>query len=128
MIRSRLITGLIAVAALVGLAGAAPQHMTPRDDPPPPAPELRVPQGRVLLESDFRSHGSLEHWSPDKSGVWSVAHGALKAELPDKKQARSLIYAGSEDWSQYAVDLDVCQTRGVDKGVAVHVLGGSCGV
>jgi hypothetical protein len=124
MLRSRLVPGLITAAALVALAGAAQQHLAPRDDPPPPAPELRVPEGHVLLASDFRSTGSLEHWSPDKRGVWSLSHGALKAELPDKKQARSLIYAGSEEWSQYAVDLDVCQTRGVDKGLAVHVVGG----
>jgi hypothetical protein len=45
----------------------------------------------------------------------------LVADLPDAKQQHSALYAGDEDWTDYAVDLDVCGMRGVDKGVVVRV-------
>ena len=47
----------------------------------------------------------------------------LSAHLPDKPQERSLIYTGSVDWGDYAVDLDVFQSRGADKGLVVRVRG-----
>ena len=47
----------------------------------------------------------------------------LVAQLPDAKQQHSLIYAGDPDWTDYALDLDVCGIRGVDKGVVVRVNG-----
>jgi hypothetical protein len=111
----------LAAVALVALVGAVGSRGREPDDAPPPAPRLKPVHGTVLLSSDFRQAASLEDWSPDRGGVWSLAHGALRARLPDKKQSRSLIYAGSEAWGEYAVDLDVCQTRGVDKGLAVRV-------
>jgi hypothetical protein len=49
----------------------------------------------------------------------------LRADLPDAKQERSFLYAGNPEWTDIAVDLDVCQMRGVDKGVAVRVEGES---
>lgn len=60
----------------------------------------------------------------DREGVWSVEDGHLRAVLPDKKQRRSFAYLGSEDWTDYSVDLDICGLRGADKGVAVRVQGG----
>ncbi len=113
----------LAALAVVALLGAVRSRPVPNDDPPP-APKARALDGEVMLASDFRHAASLDGWSPDRGGVWAIAHGALRARLPDRKQARSLIYAGSEDWAEYAVDLDVCQTRGVDKGLAVRVLRG----
>jgi len=86
----------------------------------PTAPRFAPPRTGVLLATDFR-RGTLEGWQPDREGVWTVENGALVGVLPDRKQARSFIYAGSEDWRNYAVDLDVLQTRGVDKGIAVRV-------
>ena len=88
---------------------------------PPPRPARRAESGEVLFSEDFRS---LAAWRADRDGVWSVADGVLCAHLPDEKQERSLLYAGSEDWQDYAVDLDVRQLRGVDKGVAVRIHGG----
>jgi hypothetical protein len=66
---------------------------------------------------------TLDAWRPDREGVWSVERGILSAHLPDKPQERSLIYAGSVDWRDYAVDLDVLQSRGADKGLVVRVHG-----
>jgi hypothetical protein len=65
----------------------------------------------------------LDAWRPDREGVWSAKRGVLSAHLPDKPQERSLIYAGSVDWRDYAVDLDVYQLRGADKGLVVRVRG-----
>lgn len=123
MVRSNALRVAVAALALLALSGAS----APRRDGeavPPPAPPLRFPGGEVMMSSSFHSESSLERWTPDRHGVWTLAHGALRAQLPDKKQARSFIYAGSEDWGAYAVDVDVCQTRGVDKGVVVRARGG----
>ena len=110
-----------ALAALLSL-GAAPDPE--RAIVPLPSPRPIAPAGRVLFADDFSS-GSLERWQPDRDSVWSALRGLLRGDLPDGKQTRSLIYAGSEDWTDYAVDLDVCQIRGVDKGVVVRARGGS---
>jgi hypothetical protein len=59
----------------------------------------------------------------DREGVWSIQDGRLRAVLPNAKQKRSFAYFGSEDWTDYAVDLDLCGLHGVDKGVAVRVVG-----
>jgi hypothetical protein len=97
------------------------------DDParnalPPPAPKRAPPAGRVLFADDFSSR-TLGDWKPDKPGVWGAHSGTLKAELPDEKQQHSFLYAGSERWTDYALDLDLCAMRGVDKGVAVRLEG-----
>jgi hypothetical protein len=78
----------------------------------------------VLFSDDF-GKGTLDGWVPDQKDVWSVRAGALKGELPDIRQLHSFIYAGSEGWTDYALDLDVCAMRGVDKGVVVRVEGES---
>ena len=36
--------------------------------------------------------------------------------------------AGSPDWTDYALDLDVCAMRGADKGLAVRVAEGQSGI
>src|SRR6185436_8650557 len=56
-------------------------------------------------------------------GVWTVKRGMLKADLPDERQEHSVLYAGDSTWTDYAVDLDVCGMRGVDKGLIVRVHG-----
>ncbi|MEO5617455.1 MAG: family 16 glycoside hydrolase [Candidatus Eisenbacteria bacterium] len=89
---------------------------------PHSSPAFVRPAG-ALLADDF-SHG-LTIWEADREGVWSVVRGMLRADLPDAKQERSFLYAGSEDWKNYTVDLDVCGMRGVDKGVVVRVMNGS---
>jgi hypothetical protein len=88
---------------------------------------MAQPEGEVLFSDDF-SGGGLEGWSPDKIGVWSVRRGALRAELPDERQKHSFLYTGSPEWTDYAVDLDLCAMRGVDKGVAVRVMKGETGI
>jgi len=110
--------GLCAASVLVVLAGATPAGPSPDSLPPPP--RLSPPSTTVLLVEEF---GDLDAWQPDRADVWSVERGVLCAHLPDEKQERSLIYAGSENWGDYAVDLDVCQLRGVDKGVVVRARG-----
>jgi hypothetical protein len=65
----------------------------------------------------------LGAWEPDRDSVWTLKGHALYAQLPDKKQAHSFAFAGSKDWGDYAVDVDILQVRGVDKGVAVRVQG-----
>src|SRR5262249_23485260 len=49
-------------------------------------------------------------------------------DLPDERQLKSFLYAGSSAWTNYAVDLDVCAMRGADKGVAVRVVEGETGI
>jgi hypothetical protein len=116
---------LVAVAALLLCAGAS--FDSERNATPPPAPATGRPSHGVLFYDDF-SAGNLDQWSPDRIGVWSVRHGMLRADLPDARQQHSFLYAGSADWTDYAVDLDVCAMRGVDKGFAVRVLRGESGV
>jgi hypothetical protein len=101
------------LAALGGPAAGAPAA--------PPPPGKAAGSGEVLFTEDFRT---LDAWQADRDSVWSVEDGVLCGRLPDGKQERSFLFAGSEDWQDYAVDLDLCQVRGVDKGVAVYVRGG----
>src|SRR4030095_5488036 len=81
---------------------------------PPPSPKPATPPGQVLFSDDF-SESDLDGWKPDRDGVWSVRRGVLRGDLPDGRQQKSFIYAGSDAWSNYAVDLDVCGMRGADK-------------
>jgi len=105
--------------AALGGPGAAPAPTAP--DPVPPPPPAAVTAGEVLFADDFRT---LDAWHGDRDSVWSVEGGVLCGHLPDGKQERSFLFAGSEDWQDYAVDVDLYQVRGVDKGVVVCVRGG----
>src|SRR2546426_9781999 len=94
---------------------------TTRNALPPPSPRFVAPAGALFVD-DFHTP-RLQHWRPDRDGVWSVKRGTLKAELPDERQQHSMLFAGDSTWTDYAVDLDVCGLRGVDKGVVVRVRG-----
>ena len=83
----------------------------------------RSQRHEVLFAADFES-GWPRGMSVDRERVWSVVDGKLRAQLPDRKQERSFAYVGSEEWSDYAVDVDVYGDRGVDKGIAVRADGG----
>ncbi len=109
--------------ALVVVASAALAAERRRLVTPPPTPRPAAATADTLFADDF-SQGT-SRWTFDQPVMWSVHWGALCADLPDAKQLRSFAYAGSEDWGDYAVDLDICQMRGVDKGVVVHVRGTS---
>lgn len=109
---------LFAIALL--LTGAADPT---RFATPPAPPKFAPPAAGVLFADDFS--GGLEKWAPDSSGAWTVWHGVLRADLPDRKHASAFLYAGSEEWRDYAVDFDVCGMRGVDKGAAIRVEGQS---
>ena len=117
LLRCTLLSG--ATLLLVGTATDATRCARPS-----PAPPLNKPGHGVLFADDFSS-GTLKGWTPDRLDVWSVSHGMLRADLPDQKQLRSLLYAGDTSWTDVAVDLDVCMMRGVDKGVVVRVAGAS---
>ena len=114
---------LFSRAALLGacllLLGFGQEDAT-RNALPGPGPRFVRPPSPLLAE-DFS--GDLKQWEPDRPDIWKVTHGMVRADLPDGKQERSFLYAGSEDWTDYAVDLDVCGMRGVDKGVAFRVQG-----
>jgi hypothetical protein len=118
--RLRLFPGLVVA---VGIASFDPARVAM----PPIAPRQLAPPGKVLFRAEF-SDNSLEGWTADREGVWTVRAGTLKAELPDRKQERSFLFAGSDAWSNYAVDLDVCAMRGVDKGLVVRIKEGKIGV
>jgi hypothetical protein len=90
-----------------------------RDAEPPPSPRRAAPTGKILFSDDFGT-GALELWQPDREGVWSVRNGMLRGDLPNRRQVRSLISIADSDWQNVCVDLDVCATRGVDKGVAIR--------
>ncbi len=118
---------LAAVAALLLWAGAGASPDPERTAAPPPPPKPIKPSSEVLFADDF-SDPSLRSWKADRLGVWSVRHGVLRADLPDTRQEHSFLYTGSPDWTDYAVDLDVCAMRGVDKGLAVRVMEGLSGI
>jgi hypothetical protein len=117
---------LMLVPGLVFAAGMA-SFDPARQAMPPISPKTLPPTGHVLFQDDF-SDRSLSGWEADRDSVWSVKGGALRADLPDRKQERSFLFAGSESWTNYAVDFDVCAMRGVDKGVAVRVEGRRSGI
>jgi hypothetical protein len=106
--------------SLVALAGLSGFSDTTRNALPPPPPRF-APQHNALFADDFSD--GLKRWTTDRDDVWRTTRGMLRADLPDAKQERSLLYGGSEQWTDYAVDLDVCMVRGVDKGVIVRVQG-----
>jgi hypothetical protein len=106
-----------AVPALLALAGPAAGRSPLDSLPPPPKP---TPSATAVMEERFQN---LDAWQPDRDSVWSVERGILSAQLPDKPQERSLIYAGSVDWRDYAVDLDLLQVRGADKGLVIRLQG-----
>lgn len=105
----------IALGAVLASAGGSDSR---GEYQPPPAPRFAPPPGALFAE-DFSS--GLDRWHADREGVWRVRGGVVRAELPDGKHERSFLKAGSVEWTDYAVDLDVCMVRGVDKGVAVRV-------
>ena len=91
---------------------------------PPPSPPFKPPAS-ALFADDFSSD-SLSGWRADSlATVWRVRDGVLRGDLPDVKQAHSFLFAGDPSWTDYAVDLDVCGMRGVDKGVVVRVQNGT---
>ena len=112
-----------AAAFLLALGvGSSLGAADPRDTAPPPSPEFKRP-ANALFADDF-SDASFKAWRCDSArSTWNVHDGVLRAELPDAKQAHSFLFAGDSSWTDYAVDLDVCGMRGVDKGVAVRVRG-----
>ena len=113
-----LIAGAARTAACVLALAAASAPSPVREILPPPSPEPK-PAHRALFSDDFS--GDLHRWSSDREGVWTIRDGMLRAHLPDRKQQRSFLYAGNPAWTNYALDLDVCGMRGVDKGLAVRV-------
>ena len=106
---------LLAAAMLANVAGVDPA----RDARLPPTSKFAPPGAGVLFADDFSD--GMKGWTPDRPGVWAVRQGALRADLPDGRQLRSFIYAGSGSWTDYSVDVDVLGMRGVDKGVVVRV-------
>jgi len=110
-----------AAAALLLCAGAPSDPERTTAPPPPPRPSK--PTGEVLFSDDF-SKAELGAWAADRVGVWSVRRGVLRADLPNQRQLHSFLYTGDPAWTDYAVDLDVCAMRGVDKGLAVRVMRG----
>lgn len=110
------------LAAVALLLGAAAPSEPERNAPPPTSPKPVKPSTEVLFADDF-SDKTLARWTADQPDVWTVRRGVLRGDLPDGKQQHAFLRAGSVEWGDYAVDLDVCQMRGVDKGVAVRVVG-----
>ena len=111
-------SALVLPALFVLVAASADETRTALPSAPP---RFTQPTGTVLFADDFSK--GLGAWSPDREGVWTVVRGMLRADLPDQKQLRSLIYAGDTSWTDIAVDVDVCMMRGVDKGVVARVMG-----
>jgi len=119
----RRVPGGLLVVTLAATAALAEAPVDPaREALPPPAPRAATPTGHVLFRDDF-AETSLTAWERDRGDVWSVRAGMLRADLPDRKQEHSFIFAGDSTWTDYTVDVDVCAMRGVDKGVAVRVEG-----
>lgn len=115
-------TRTLGPALLTGLlwCGVAAADGT-RNALPPPSPAFKAPAG-ALFADDFQAP-TLARWRSDRDGVWTLRHGMLRAELPDRRQAHAMLFAGDSTWRNYAVEFDVCGMRGVDKGVVVRVRG-----
>jgi hypothetical protein len=109
----------VAAYAVTAAAGVADPE---RFATPPPPPRVNAPAGRVLFADNFSS-AALKGWNADRDSVWSVWRGMLRADLPDEKQERSLMHAGEDTWTDYALDFDVCMMRGVDKGAVLRIEG-----
>jgi hypothetical protein len=109
----------LAPLALFAAIGVASSFDPTRDLRLPPTPKFRPPADGVLFATDFSD--GMRGWIPDRDSVWTVRNGSLRADLPDGRQLRSVIYAGSPSWTDYAVDVDLLAARGVDKGVVVRV-------
>jgi len=116
MVRIR-VSHLVVVAGSTLLLGASSPDMA-RNAVPQRPPKFDPPRN-ALLSDDFSD--GLNKWEADRDAVWTIRNGMLRADLPDSKQERSFLYAGSEDWTNYSVDLDILGMRGVDKGVVVRV-------
>ena len=108
-------TPLVLLAASASASGVDPT----RDLRLPPTPKFSPPASGVLFATDFSD--GMRGWVPDRDSVWSVRGGSLRADLPDGRQIRSFIYAGSASWTDYALDLDLLAARGVDKGAVVRI-------
>ena len=109
----------LAPFAFLAVIGVAAGFDPTRDLRLPATPKFKPPANGVLFATDFSD--GLRGWVPDRDSVWSVRSGSLRADLPDGRQLRSFIYAGSSAWTDYAVDVDLLAARGVDKGVVVRV-------
>ncbi|HTR98082.1 MAG TPA: family 16 glycoside hydrolase [Candidatus Acidoferrales bacterium] len=112
---------LIRFVTLLALAFIAGTADSSRLTAPPPPPTAIAPGPDALFSDSFS--GDLSRWHPDRPGVWEVWHGMLRADLPDQRQLRSLIWAGDPSWRDVALDFDVCAMRGVDKGAVVRGAG-----
>ena len=118
---------LALLGGTVLLLGAGSATDMERNAAPPPSPRPATPPGPVLFSDSF-AEPDLQGWKADRQGVWTVRRGILRADLPDERQQKSFLYAGSSQWTNYAVDVDVCAMRGADKGVAVRVVEGETGI
>ncbi len=118
LLRSTLLAG--ATFLLVGATADGTRYAVPS-----PPPRMAKPAHGVLFADDFATSASLAAWHADHPSVWTIWRGMLRADLPDEKQMRSLIYTGDTAWADIAVDVDMCMVRGVDKGVVVRVQGES---
>lgn len=113
------------IVALLGFALAhAHQRPSPSRERVRTASTAAAAESRpeVLYANDF-DDGKHEGLVWDRQAVWSVVDGMLFADMPSQKQLRSFAFFGSEDWTDYAVEVDVHGLKGVDKGVAVRVRG-----
>jgi len=118
---------IMAVALAAGVAVSPDSDRAERSALPGPSPKWVEPTGTVLFSDRFTST-KLDGWKADRDSVWKVIRGMLRGDLPDGKQERAFLYAGSDDWTDYVVDLDVCAMRGVDKGFGVRVSPGQTGI
>lgn len=114
-------SGLVLALAVWGLWHGSVAADSTRNAMPPTPPAFKPPANALFFD-DFRGPG-ITKWRTDRDGVWSIKHGMLRAELPDRRQEHSILFTGDSTWTDYAVDLDVCGMRGVDKGIVVRLRG-----
>ena len=119
----RIVTTMGVALLVTAAVGTPASYNDPaRNTIPPPGPKMTQPPAGALFWDNF-SDAKLDGWTTTRDDAWSVHHGVLRGDLPDQPQTYAFIYAGHDDWRNYALDFDVCGIRGVDKGGVVRVEG-----
>lgn len=87
-----------------------------------PRPTLALVSNGPLLFSDDFSSGNLNGWTI-LNGNWNVVNGQLVGNLPGYNLTGRIFQNSGSEWDDYAIELDVNNTLGVDEGIGFRRIG-----